>query len=101
MRKEYFMSNIEELSQQIVGLDTAISRLNLEHLDVQMYSVSSSNVASIGFSKANNSIYVRFNNGSLYVYPGQNEQTFNNFLDSPSKGKFVWANLRGHGESRI
>ena len=38
-------------------------------------------------------LYIRFHNGSVYQYPNQGKQ-FNDLLTSPSKGKWVWANLR-------
>lgn len=49
--------------------------------------VNSSNVYAIGYS--DNVIIVQFNNGSIYNYYNTNEKMFDNFLNAPSKGKFV------------
>ena len=38
-------------------------------------------------------LYIRFHNGSVYLYPNQGKN-FGDLLTSPSKGKWVWANLR-------
>ncbi len=61
--------------------------------------VSSTNVNSIGY--ANGIIEVEFNDGSVYQYYGVNESVFRNFLNAPSKGKFVHYTLKGYGYQRI
>jgi hypothetical protein len=38
-------------------------------------------------------LYIRFHNGSVYIYPNKGSR-FNDLLVSPSKGKWVWKNLR-------
>jgi len=38
-------------------------------------------------------LFIRFHNGSVYKYPNQGKN-FGDLLLSPSKGKWVWANLR-------
>ncbi|MCD6435827.1 MAG: hypothetical protein J7L15_05515 [Clostridiales bacterium] len=38
-------------------------------------------------------LYIRFHNGSVYKYPNKGKR-FNDLALSPSKGKWVWANLR-------
>lgn len=38
---------------------------------------------------------VRFQNGSVYQYFNVPNRVFGSFVAAPSKGKFVWANLRG------
>jgi hypothetical protein len=38
-------------------------------------------------------LFIRFHNGSVYKYPNKGSQ-FNDLLLSPSKGKWVWGNLR-------
>jgi hypothetical protein len=53
--------------------------------------VFSSNVS--GIQRKLKDLYIRFHNGAIYVYPNQGEQ-FGDLLLSPSKGKWVWANLR-------
>ena len=53
--------------------------------------VYSSNVSAI--QRQLKDLYIRFHNGSVYVYPGSGDM-FNDLLTSSSKGKWVWANLR-------
>ena len=66
---------------------------------MNMVPVQSSNVSSIGYE--NGVIEVLFHNGYAYRYPNCNEQLFQEFLNAPSKGKFVHARLKGTGEIRI
>ena len=53
--------------------------------------VFSSNVS--GIQRKGNDLYIRFHNASIYVYPNQGNR-FNDLLLSPSKGKWVWRELR-------
>lgn len=56
-----------------------------------LQAVQSSNVSAVGV--IDNNLIIRFINGSLYVYYGQ-EDKFDNILRSNSKGHWVWVNLR-------
>lgn len=60
---------------------------------MQRIHVASSNVSSIGYE--NGVIEVAFHNGSIYQYYGTNENLFNQFLNAPSKGRFVHYVLKG------
>lgn len=53
--------------------------------------VFSSNVSAI--QRDGSKLYIRFHNGSVYMYPNEG-QNFNKLLTSPSKGEWVWRNLR-------
>ena len=53
--------------------------------------VFSSNVSAIQRNVSD--LYIRFHNGSVYLYPNQGDR-FNDLLTSPSKGKWVWRELR-------
>lgn len=53
--------------------------------------VFSSNVSAI--QRKLKDLYIRFHNGSVYKYPNQGSK-YGDLLLSPSKGKWVWANLR-------
>jgi len=53
--------------------------------------VFSSNVSAI--SRVNSTLYIRFHNGSVYQYPNQGSK-YGDLLTAPSKGKWVWDNLR-------
>ena len=53
---------------------------------MNMIPVSSSNVSSIGYE--NGSIFVQFHSGAVYRYAA-GEELFHQFLNAPSKGRFV------------
>lgn len=58
--------------------------------------VFSSNVSAIQRNGAD--LFIRFHNGNVYQYPRKGKD-FNSLLTSASKGKWVWANLRGKNVS--
>lgn len=61
----------------------------------------SSNVRAIGYDPDNRYLYVQFHPESeaerppTYRYSGVQEQIYFRFIGAPSKGMFVWANIRG------
>lgn len=59
---------------------------------MQLIPVNSSNVASIGYE--NGIIEVHFHNGYAYRYSDTSEALFQEFLNAPSKGKFVHQRLK-------
>ena len=61
--------------------------------------VISTNVSSIGYY--NGMIEVEFNNGSIYHYYGTTEILFNQFLNAPSKGRFIHYNLKGFNYRKV
>lgn len=70
---------------------------NQEILKEQGYTpVFSSNVSAI--QRDGTDLYIRFHNGTVYQYPRRGRQ-FNSLLVSPSKGKWVWRNLRATNAS--
>ena len=60
-----------------------------------MYPVQSSNVSEIGYNDKELDLYVKFNNGSIYMYSGVPENIWENFMSAESKGKFVHQYLKG------
>ncbi|WFB65026.1 KTSC domain-containing protein [Sphingobacterium sp. WM] len=60
----------------------------------EMITVSSSNIASIGYNDENQEVYVRFLNNSLYVYRGVPAHEFQNLLEAPSQGTYLHANFK-------
>jgi hypothetical protein len=60
----------------------------------KMIPVSSSNIESIGFDQQNEQVYVRFLNGSLYVYKGVPLHEFENLRDAPSLGSYLHRNYK-------
>lgn len=59
---------------------------------MQMISVSSSNISSIGYE--NQTLYVSFHSGGLYAYSGVPYSTFNDLLNAPSHGKYFAAHIK-------
>lgn len=59
-----------------------------------MIPVSSSNIESIGYDEQNGLVYVRFLNGSLYVYKGVPLHEFENLRDAPSLGSYLHRNYK-------
>lgn len=59
-----------------------------------MIPVSSSNIESIGYEEQNEQVYVRFLNGSLYVYKGVPLHEFENLRDAPSLGSYLHRNYK-------
>jgi len=60
----------------------------------EMTPVSSSNIDSIGYDEQNQEVYVRFLNGSLYVYKGVPEYEHQNLMEAPSHGSYLHKNLK-------
>jgi hypothetical protein len=64
---------------------------------VEMISVSSSNVQSIGYDDANQLLYVRFNNNTLYRYLGVPIAEFYGLQSASSVGGYLDANIKKAG----
>ena len=60
----------------------------------EMTPVSSSNVSEIGYNVGNQEVYVRFLNGSLYVYKGVPQSEFDGLLNAPSVGSYLHRNYK-------
>lgn len=60
----------------------------------EMIPVSSSNIESIGYDVQNEQVYVRFLDGSLYVYKGVPLHEFENLRDAPSLGSYLHRNYK-------
>jgi len=60
----------------------------------QMTQVSSSNIDSIGYNEQEQGVYIRFLNGSLYVYKGVPEHEFQNLMEAPSHGSYLNRNFK-------
>lgn len=62
--------------------------------------VDSSHIVSIDYSILNlitgsGNLTVKFKNGKEYEYSGVSKATYAEFLNSPSKGQFLFKNLKG------
>lgn len=56
--------------------------------------VASTNVASIGYDEATETLEVEFVNGSIYQYFNVTPALFEQFKNAPSKGQFLNYNIR-------
>lgn len=59
-----------------------------------MQSVSSSNIDQIGYDNSNQCVYVRYLNGTLYMYKEVPEKEFNGLLNAPSIGSYLHRNFK-------
>ena len=66
-------------------------------------SVTSSNVAAVGYDDATNTLGVRFINGSEYHYFGVPRDVYDGLLGASSVGTYLNANVKkaGYGYSQI
>ncbi len=64
-------------------------------------SVSSSNVAEVGFDDETNDVLVTFKNGSTYAYANQGESVYQDLCTDPSPGAYVARHLRNAGGRRV
>lgn len=60
----------------------------------EMTPVSSSNIGSIGYDEQNQEVYVRFLNGSLYIYRGVPINEYQNLLEASSHGSYLSTNFK-------
>lgn len=60
----------------------------------EMLPVSSSNIESIGYDEQNQDVYVRFLNGSTYIYKGVPQHEYENLRDAPSLGSYLHRNYK-------
>ena len=65
---------------------------------VDWRTVTSSNIAEIGYDAGTQELRVRFNSGLEYVYLDVPGTVFSDFLDADSKGKFLNQNIKGQYE---
>lgn len=56
--------------------------------------VVSSNIASIGYDEATETLEVEFTSGGTYSYSSVPQSTYQAFLEASSKGAFFAANIR-------
>ena len=54
--------------------------------------VSSSNVDAVKYE--NETVYVRFHNGTVYIYKGVPEPEFENLRNAPSVGSYLHRNFK-------
>ena len=60
----------------------------------EMENVESSNVESIGYDDSIETAYVRYLNGSLYMYKGVPNWEYDNLRNAPSIGSYLHRNFK-------
>ena len=55
--------------------------------------VSSSNIQEVSYDDSAHRLVVTFVSGSTYEYPNATERLYQEFLDAPSKGRFLRSNV--------
>ena len=69
---------------------------------MERQTVSSSNIASIGYDPNSQTLEVEFHGGRVYQYYGVPQQMFDNLVQAPSAGRFFHVYIReGYPYSRI
>ncbi len=66
----------------------------MNNYGVDMIEVSSSNVESIGYDENLQLLYIRFLNGSLYIYKGVPIMEFHGLLNASSVGSYLHRNIK-------
>lgn len=59
-----------------------------------MEAVQSSNIESVGYDEADQEAYVKFLNGSVYVYRGVPVHEYEGLKDAPSVGSYLHRNFK-------
>lgn len=59
-----------------------------------MQQVSSSNIAEVGYDDKVGTVYVRFLNGTLYIYKGVSQIEYDGLLNAPSLGSYLHRNFK-------
>ena len=60
----------------------------------EMKPVESSNIECVGYNKDTETVFVRFFNGSLYIYKGVPEYDYDNLENAPSVGSYLHRNYK-------
>lgn len=58
-------------------------------------SVSSSNIASIGYDESSETLEIEFLNGGLYQYFDVPQRVYEELIAADSHGKYLAANIKG------
>jgi hypothetical protein len=61
---------------------------------MQRYQVASSNISSIGYDPATETLEVEFLNGTVYQYYNVPQNMFDTMMQEPSKGRFLNTYIR-------
>ena len=59
--------------------------------------VTSSNLRSVGYEQATQTLEVEFHNGSIYQYHGVPQRIYDGLMAAPSHGSYLDANVKKGG----
>lgn len=59
-----------------------------------MQTVTSSNIAKVGYDPEKKELHIEFHNGGVYVYSGVEASVYDNLMHAPSIGSFFYANIQ-------
>jgi hypothetical protein len=62
---------------------------------VERKSVSSSNIESVGYDAATETLEIKFKSGGVWLYKHVPLDTYTKFMAADSMGKFFYANIKG------
>lgn len=63
---------------------------------MERYDVASSNIRSVGYDKASDTLEVEFLNGSIYQYFNVPETEFDRLMQQSSKGRYLNTYIKNH-----
>lgn len=71
-------------------------------MTMERQTVSSSNLAAVGYDPMTQTLEVEFHGGRIYQYYGVPERMFEEIKQAPSAGRFFYAYIRnGYPYSRV
>ena len=56
---------------------------------IEMFPVASSRISDMGYDAENAVVYVRFSDGTPWCYRDIPEEVWGQFVEAPSKGRFI------------
>lgn len=62
---------------------------------MEMKSVDSSNIESVGYDEASSTLQIEFKNGTTYQYFDVNEDVFIGLRDAESPGRYLATRIKG------
>lgn len=62
---------------------------------MHMTPVVSSNISSVGYDDATNTLYVQFNHGGTYKYNSVPKDVYEDFISDGSPGSFFASDVKG------
>ncbi len=68
----------------------------MDYSSINMIPVESSNVESVGYDENEQTLYVRFLTGAMYIYKGVSNYEFDGLLSAPSVGSYLHRNIKNN-----